>query len=248
MNENEKKQVLKDVLLNHHPILFLGAGFSRESKNDLGPIPMGTKLKQEIFENFIRGNVSSEEEKEIEDYNLQDVCQCVDTNLKKKKELREYLIRRFSNVEPQGFHMFLSKYPWEKIYTVNIDDLVEHIYSKNKIDIVVQNTGKQKNTKNKMQYIKLHGCVNEPDEPFVFSKTEYTNLISSRVNFKLNELVSDIQKKYFIFVGASLDEPDIEYYITKYENAGYFRGGKLYFIDPNPSVKLKGRKSEAKRS
>ena len=241
MNENEKKQVLKDVLLNHHPILFLGAGFSRESKNDLGSIPMGTKLKQEIFENFIKGNVSSEEEKEIEDYNLQDVCQCVDTNLKKKKELREYLIRRFSNVEPQGFHMFLSKYPWEKIYTVNIDDLVEHIYSKNKIDIVVQNTGKQKNTKNKMQYIKLHGCVNEPDEPFVFSKTEYTNLISSRVNFKLNELVSDIQKKYFIFVGASLDEPDIEYYITKYENAGYFRGGKLYFIDPNPSVKLKGR-------
>ncbi len=236
------EQTLKDVLVNHNPILFLGAGFSRESKNDLGVIPTGNQLKQEIFDEFIKEKVSAEEEEEIRTYNLQDICQCIDKNLKQKEELKRYLITRFSNVEPQNFHMLLLKYPWKKIYTVNIDDLVEHIYAKE--NIVVQNTSKQKNADEKMQYIKLHGCVNEPEEPFVFSKTEYTNLISSKLNFKMNELVQDIQNEDFIFVGASLDEPDIDYYITQYENAGYFRKGRLFFIDPKPSVKLKGRISD----
>ena len=71
----------------------------------------------------------------------------------------------------------------------------------------------------------MHGCVNAPDEPLIFSKTEYDNLISSRVNFKHNNLISDIQNENFIFVGASLDERDIDYYISHYENAGHFRKG-----------------------
>lgn len=88
--------------------------------------------------------------------------------------------------------------------------------------------------------MKLHGCVYAQDEPIVFSKTEYTNLISNR-NYKLDKLTSDIVSKNIIFIGASLDEQDIDYYITKYENAGFLQRGKLVFIDPYPSVKLKTR-------
>ena len=69
--------------------------------------------------------------------------------------------------------------------------------------------------KDELEYVKLHGCVNAPDEPFIFSKTEYDNLISSRLNFKHNKLISDIQNENFIFVGASLDERDIDYYISQ---------------------------------
>ena len=41
----------------------------------------------------------------------------------------------------------------KKIYTVNIDDLVEHICYKNHIDFVVQNTSKEKPVKDELEYV-----------------------------------------------------------------------------------------------
>lgn len=237
-------QELENVLIKNNPILFLGSGFSRFGSNSFGDIPIGKDLKKEIFKTFIKGNVNESDAEEIDSFDLQDTCQFVNINLEKKDELKDFLIERLSNIEPQKFHMYLSSYPWKKIYTVNIDDLVERIYRRAKKKIVVQNMNKKKNNGDNLEYIKLHGCVNSPDQPFVFSRTEYINLISSKINFKLNDLVSDIQKENFIFVGASLEESDIDFYITQYENAGYFRKGKLFFIDPKPSIKLKGRVKE----
>ena len=38
-----------------------------------------------------------------------------------------------------------------------------------------------------------------------------------------------------------MDERDIDYYISQYENAGHFRKGKLFFIEPYPTLKLQMR-------
>lgn len=235
---------LKNVLVNGNPMLFLGAGFSYGGINSFGNIPTGKELAKELFENFIKGEVSVDEEKEILTYSLPEICQCIDVNLEKREELRKYLVHRFKAVEPREFHLILKEYPWKRIYTVNIDDLVENIYKFSENNLLVQNTRKEKLVSDEIEYIKLHGCVNEPNEPFVFSKTEYTNLISSKINFKLNNLIADIQRENFIFIGASLAESDIDFYISQYENAGYFRKGKLIFVDPNPSMMLKGRVKE----
>ena len=234
-------QKLKEVLLNGNPMLFLGAGFSYGSKNSYGNMATGNDLKNEIYNTFVKGVIKDSYETEVKQFTLQELCEFVNDHFKKKDELKSYLLKRFQDVEPASFHYLLSEYPWKKIYTVNIDDLVEHICYKNHIDFVVQNTSKEKLVKNELEYVKLHGCVNAPDEPLIFSKTEYDNLISSRVNFKHNNLISDIQNENFIFVGASLDERDIDYYISQYENAGHFRKGKLFFIEPNPTLKLQMR-------
>lgn len=234
-------QKLREVLLNGNPMLFLGAGFSYGSKNSYGDMATGNTLKNEIYNIFVKDTIEDSYEKEVKQFTLQELCGFVNDHLKKKDELKSYLIKRFQDVEPTSFHYLLSKYPWKKIYTVNIDDLVEHICYKNHIDFVVQNTSKEKPVKDELEYVKLHGCVNAPDEPLIFSKTEYDNLISSRLNFKHNNLISDIQNENFIFVGASLDERDIDYYISQYENAGHFRKGKLFFIEPYPTLKLQMR-------
>lgn len=234
-------QKLREVLLNGNPMLFLGAGFSYGSKNSYGDMATGNTLKNEIYNIFVKDTIEDSYEKEVKQFTLQELCGFVNDHLKKKDELKSYLIKRFQDVEPASFHYLLSKYPWKKIYTVNIDDLVEHICYKNHIDFVVQNTSKEKPVKDELEYVKLHGCVNAPDEPLIFSKTEYDNLISSRLNFKHNNLISDIQNENFIFVGASLDERDIDYYISQYENAGHFRKGKLFFIEPYPTLKLQMR-------
>lgn len=240
--KNQAKEIeeLKSILLTGTPILFLGAGFSYGSTNEHGKLPTGKKLTEDIFNYFIKGNVAPNDEKEIKQYNLQDLCQTVNELLDKKDDLKDYLATRFQNTVPEKFHYNLLTYPWKRIYTVNIDDLVENIYIKSAEKLIVQNTEKEKTINDEVEYIKLHGCVSAKDEPMVFSKSEYTNLISNR-NYKLDKLTTDILKNDIIFVGASLDEQDIDYYITKYENAGFLQRGKLIFIDPYPSVKLRTR-------
>lgn len=237
----DEVQKLKEVLLRERPMLFLGAGFSFGSENGFGIMPTGEKLKEEIFDRFVKNQIEKEDEEEASQFDLQELCEFVNEHLRKKEELKKFLLERFRDVSPADFHRLLSKYPWKKIYTVNIDDLVEHIYHRSNIRLVVQNTAREKCVRDELEYVKLHGCVNEENEPLVFSRTEYNTLISSRNNFKHNKLISDIQNESFIFVGASLEEKDIDFYINQYENAGHFRKGNLFFIEPNPKLKLKTR-------
>lgn len=231
---------LKNILLHANPILFLGAGFSYGSYNEAGHLPTGDKLKEEIFQKFIHGQVSSSDEPEICKYNLQDTCQCVYDYLEKKDELKAFILSRFKHAQPKDYHLLLSSYEWSRIYTVNVDDLVENICRKNSVDIVVQNSDHEKNVAQKLEYIKLHGCVNAPEDPIIFSQSEYTNLISTK-NYKLDKLATDMLDRNVIFVGASMEERDIDHYISQYEKAGHLRKGKLIFIDPYPTVKLKTR-------
>lgn len=68
-------EILKDIMQKGIPILFLGAGFSYGSTNKEGELPTGEKLTEDIFNYFIKGKVEPIEEKEIEKYDLQDMCQ-----------------------------------------------------------------------------------------------------------------------------------------------------------------------------
>lgn len=240
MNQNEKE--LKRILLESTPVLFLGAGFSVGSKNCDGDLPKGDGLRKDIFEVFVDDTFSENEREEINGYTLQELCQFIYDSLNKKNELQQYIISRFRHATPEKFHLLLNDYPWKRIYTVNVDDLVENIYDSNGKKLVVQNRSKEKKCEStSAELFKLHGCVNALEEGMVFSRSEYTNLISKR-NFKLDSLTTDIVNQNIIFVGASMDESDIDFYISKYEDAGFqLRKGKLIFIDPTPNLKLKTR-------
>lgn len=237
----DKIEKLREVLFSGNVILFLGAGFSLEASNESGKIPTGEQLKKDIYDFFIEPTLENEYKKEVASYNLRETCTYVNENLKQETELKTYLIDRFKNVVPNDFHRFILDYPWKKIYGVNIDDLVENIYKKSDQKIVVQNLSCEKNCNDSLEYIKIHGCVNAPEEPFIFSEKEYRNLITSGMNFKINNLTFDIQNHNFIFVGANLDEPDIDNYINIYDKAGYSRKGSLIFVNPKTSMKFKSR-------
>lgn len=240
VNQNEDIEELKKILLNSNPILFLGAGFSYGSENQMGTLPTGTELKKELFEKFVVGNVEQADQEEIERYDLPDLCQFIYDHFKKEEEVRAYLFERFSHARPCDFHLLLTAYEWKRIYTVNIDDLVENIYRIKQVKITVQNRQKEKNVETETELVKLHGCVNAPDEPVTFSNNEYTTLIKDK-NFKLDKLMTDIMRQNVIFIGANLNERDIDFYISQYESAGFLRKGKLIFIDPTPTVKLRTR-------
>ena len=242
MITEENKILLCKMLTESNPTLFLGAGFSIGSKSESDLID-GKDLKNLIVDTFLVPKVNEDELKEIKEYNLRRVCETVH-QVKEGELLKDLLVKIFSKTFPSGnkFHLKLTNYQWRSIYTVNIDDLVENIYLTNKKELFIQNSKKLKEQPNKNTTVlyKLHGCVNKPEEGFIFSESEYNELITKKLDAKLNRLTHEIQNNDVIFIGASLDEPDINYYIQVYKNAGCkFRKNRLVFIDPHPSLYLK---------
>lgn len=123
---------LKNSLTVRKPILFIGAGFSCGALCKGKELPIGEKLREEIFDIFYKTRrISDEEKQEIEEMSLQELCKVIQRE-GRGAELKKYLIDRFHNAMPNpdnSFHYLLCDYYWDKIYTLNIDDLVENIYS-----------------------------------------------------------------------------------------------------------------------
>ena len=238
---------LRQCLLNSMPTLFLGAGFSREAVCVSGVMPTGKELKNELFGKFIEGKVDEKRQEQIEEYNLRELCDCIDGLVKNGKEEREnFLTERLKGAWPNeaGYHRLLAEYPWKRIYTVNIDDLVEHIYEKadKKYKSIYSRKDIPERTE-EMELIKLHGCVRHPDEGYIFSKKEYNVLINQKINLALTEFTNEIYSSNdIILIGASLDEPDLEYYLQLYEDMRFERKkSRMFFIEPSPSLALEQR-------
>lgn len=236
LNFNEGRKYINEVLLSENaPILFLGAGFSYGSKNKANALD-GKGLKQCIYEEMIVNRICVEDIEEVKTYDLRKLCDEVYSLDGGKEKLYNFLKEMFENTVPASFHNNLIKYPWRDIYTVNIDDLVENIYANNDIHIVVQNKQGLEVNNAETQLFKLHGCVRCIEEGLFFSDEEYRELMVRTLDAKLNKLMSDFQKDSIIMVGTSLDEPDIMYYLKKYENAHCkYRNNKLIIIDNKPT-------------
>lgn len=236
---------LKNSLLNNMPTLFLGAGFSREAVCRRGIMPTGSELKDELFQLFLAANTPDEEKEIIQKYNLREICDYIDAFIENGKAEREnFLTERLKGVRPsgKGYHKLLLKFPWKRIYTVNIDDLVENIYeSANKEYRSISAKKDVPEHREGMELIKLHGCVRNADEGYIFSKKEYNTLINQKLHLGLTEFTNELfSSNDIIFIGASMDEPDLEYYLQLYEDMEIKRKqSKIFFIEPSPGPTLK---------
>lgn len=114
-------------------------------------------------------------------------------------------------------------YKWSKIYTVNIDDIIENVCREANLDILLHNS-KTKSTLSKygnLEVFKLHGCVNNPSEGVTFSTQQYIDSMIKSSDFRFTSLSLDMLTRPVIIVGATFDEINIDYYLKIYENAGY---------------------------
>ena len=242
--DNEKTERLKNILLNEAPILFLGAGFSLGAKTKSGEgIPTGAQLKKIIIEKFLKIKEANVEYKELIGYSLAQVCQYC-TNKQDASYLNDFLTDFFSQVTPAEAHLRLSNYFWKRIYTTNIDDLVENIFKQKQKEIIVQQYVRKFTFKkeNATEYFKLHGSVTNPSEGFTFSTDEYVDSIIQSRDYRFSSLSTDMHSENFIFLGSGMEEINLDYYFKLYENSGYPSSrGKIFVINPNPSLLLKGK-------
>jgi len=242
MTDQEKE--LKRAIELEDPILFLGAGFSLGGKTQNGKnIPKGSDLKKDLIVELLKFQPNSQEYSDLIGYSLSEVCDFCESE-KSSAHLTDYLVQVFQNSIPSSIHEQVTFFPWKKIYTTNIDDIVEKCYTKIGQPLLVQNF-KRRSTldlKGKIEYIKLHGCVNNPSEGLTFSVKSYLDSMLLTKDYRFNSLSLDMHSDSIIFVGHDFSEFNIDFYLKLYQNSGYQSSkGKLIFINPYPTIIFKSK-------
>lgn len=226
-----------DRILSLNPVLFTGSGYSRGALNgNHVDIPAGDGLKELIIVNLLGYKKGNIEYQQLMDAQLPDVCTFA-TNEISSQKLKDYMISVYRDCTPKEYHKIIARFPWKKIYTTNIDDLIENAVESG--SITVQNTSRQFSfTQAKsIEYIKLHGCVRNPDGEIVFSRRDYIDSMMKSTDYRFSSFANDMQTENFIFIGTAYDEIDLDYYLKLFEHNGNKSvQGKAFFINPSPSI------------
>jgi len=235
---------LQRIIDFEDPILFLGAGFSLGATTQNGrKFPTGKELKKYLITELLKYEETSTEYSDLIAFSLPEICDYCESE-KSPAHLTDYLVREFQNAIPSNFHYLVSRFPWKKIYTTNIDDIIESCFSKENKELLVQNF-KRKSTvdpKNKIEFIKLHGCVKNPSEGLTFSIKSYLDSVILNRDYRFSSLSLDMHSESIIFVGHDFNDFNIDYYLKLYDNSGYQTSrGKLIFINPYPSIIFKSK-------
>ena len=248
-------ELLKECLEKRNPVLYVGAGFTYKSVNKKGlSIPLAQGLCELIFD-FFWGEEAKKAgrfkelapfekfaKEQVNNCNLKDICQL----LRQKKlldERNDFLTDLFSGctVSHEDIRNVICEYSWSKIFTVNIDDLIENIYAANSKKINVWNNDND-DKKHSMDYptlIKLHGCVNNPNYGYVFDNTEYNSFLTNE-NYIITEFGDAFSKNDIIFIGTEFQENDLKHIIEKYANIGYDAStvNDYFFVTPTINDEL----------
>ncbi len=232
--EKDEKYLLRHLSRNE-AILFLGSGFSRDAKNQLGEsFPTGYALGEKLWE-FI-GYAG-----DYDGTSLQEMYQAfTGIGVKRNKKI-DFLNNNLLSGEIPDSYDYISKPFWYKIYTLNIDDILEKVYKRESkiIQELVYPHDEFKERDQSLessQIIYLHGKLPCNPEEVIFSTKQYAK--ASLANQPLySQFVFDYATHPTIFVGTDLNEPLFERYIESREGKGGYAElrPKSFIITPKLS-------------
>ncbi len=231
---NDERYLLK-AISDNRVILFLGAGFSHDASNRLGNhIPSGMELADQIW-NLLDYD---------DPYNGTDLGKLYANMLnsgKKKDVISSFLEDRLlcDSVPPN--YDVLTKVYWRRIYTLNVDDLLEQTYKRNdspKLDIITYPNDDPKERDqflDRVQLVHLNGKLPCNPNDLTFSPSQH----SKRMIFDTelyNEFVQEYAINPTIFIGTKLDEPLLYHCIQARKARGVGiseQRSKSFLISPN---------------
>jgi len=232
-------ELLKNCIENRSPILLLGAGFSLGAKGQSGQeLMLGGTLAEKLYEEIIIPNKDELTEEALD----------MARHAKKWKKL--YIMSnviRENNLIPQRNAFFkdwmskctyndapyfsnLLKVDWKYIFTLNIDDLVEHIFADEGRPLLCWKMSSERysDDPDKTVLVKLHGDVGDPDT-YIFDEKEYRNF-SSQDNWMLRKFADLYISHDVIIVGTQFQEQDIEIALEKVFDYGCDNSNFHYFF------------------
>ncbi len=155
-------------------------------------------------------------------------------------ETEKYLTKPYVACRPGETVNRLTSFVWKTAFTLNIDDALEAAYErvvhpKQKIESLNYDSHfKSPSTKNHLHIVHLHGFSREPEKGYVFSTTEYSR-VTRGLNAWMHVLSELLASEPFIIAGTSLNEPDLDYYLSaRTEHSGRTNRGPSFFVEPFP--------------
>lgn len=231
----KSEELLKDVLRNRNPALFIGAGFSCGAMNGEGKeLPVGNRLARELYEKVLQPNINNDKsmtklDAERAQIDLKYICDILELK-KLNNERDKFLTGRFKGCHCNNdYHGIIKDYDWRYIFSLNIDDLVENIYE-NRIN--VQLLGGDSGEIGYPTLIKLHGSVLSSELGYVFSQKEYDRYLS-QASWAINAFATEYFRNDIIFLGTEFQEDDLRNIINKFSDAGAAtRAHNYFFVTP----------------
>lgn len=193
-------------------IPIVGTGVSCGSKARNGNIPSGREYMKHMLEELEANNTfDDEEQKELMKASFSILCDYYedDEHVHPDKRLL-YLKNNFSNayLGQDDVRRCLFEIDWPYIYSLNIDDAIEH--SSNYKKIILPNRELRDETfVEEKCLVKLHGDISELtgyiDGSKIFTSKEYALSLEQNAPL-LNKLRNDYANQNILFIGCSLDD------------------------------------------
>ena len=199
---------LRSQFTNATPILFLGAGFSLDGKTRSGQhIPSTQVLTERLWQLCFPGEPFDHTTQ------LQDIYETARAT--HKPQLTSILHTGFSvdaDSCPDWYYAILGM-PWAKIYTLNIDDLVENVLSAaprhREIASVSATSGQHvPDETTNLSVIHLNGTLDDVPDGVTFSRSQYARRHAS-ADHAYHHLMADLKYRPVVFIGSNLDEPPL---------------------------------------
>lgn len=160
-----------------------------------------------------------------------------------KDEISKYITTPFRCGEHSPRLRPVANYLWQRIYTFNVDDVIECVYTsagksaKQALRPVHFNSQFEPlSTPDDLLIVHLHGNVREEEKGYVFTYTDY-NDVMQKINPWMTVLANTLATEPFIVSGTSLAEQDLEYYLSHRTQATPKLGvGPSLLIDPDPDA------------
>lgn len=214
-------------------VLFLGAGVSKNAKNKAGERPKDWEEFLRLLSSLVSDVKRQGEINECLDaYDYLTACELARKYLRpdrfKSELLKEYSDKAF---EAAQIHDDIARLDSRYVLTTNFDRVYE-----NRANQLQQNTVMVKSyydkdvgdllRRSQRAVLKVHGTIDAPDQT-VFTRSDYARSRTDYAHFY--RLVESLfQTHTFVFLGASMRDPDIQLLLEDY--ACRFSGTRPHFI------------------
>ncbi len=157
------------------------------------------------------------------------------------EEVSRHITVPYSRCTPGPTIAPIGRYLWRRIYSFNVDDAIEALYStahtqQSLTSINYCDPYYTPLERSELPLIHLHGFVGRPGEDYVFSVRDYARIMREN-NPWMHVLSELISTEPFIISGTSLSESDLEYYLSSRSQTTPRRDrGPSILVEPYPNV------------
>lgn len=210
--------------------LLVGAGATAGAEGGDGqPLPTGPELRRELVQRFQLG-ASAEQAP------LQRVFSAA---AKKDPEaLAELLVARFTRTTPT-WQRRLAEFPWERVWTLNIDDVLEQVFSahdRSFASLTFRSSSARRQRRGDLEIVHLHGAAEEllsrledvsaaeALNTIIFDWSQYAQAVRSEPVWH-QRFIDDFIDTPFLVIGATIvDEVDFWRIFSRPSSAGELWG------------------------